>query len=157
MQAEDPTRKGYFRKLSRTESSWSQAESRSFRRSIRESSVESRLLVLHSRRLLLCCAQRSGGRSSRSSHDEDSIERLRRDLDSAETAYMAADGTRHAAIRSAWLRRRYAALVRCAAASAADLTARAQASPPERQFEISTYVQMLDDLIEQWSEALAPS
>lgn len=130
---------------------WSETDSQRLRRSIDESMVETRLLLLNSKRLLLGCAERSA-RNARSAAGSELVDALRSELTSAEVAYTAAGARWRGPIHSARLRRYFAGLIESTASSAAELTERAHRARPEHQFEIATYVQILDELIEQWSQ-----
>lgn len=118
-----------------------------------DSIVSSRMLILRSKLLMLGCAQRLA-EHTRNPDDRKRVEKLRADLHGAETSFAAIEMRTVSAGRRydwSWI---YSNLIEVARASMAKVLERHRRHSAGEKFELATDLQMLEELVERWSEAM---
>jgi hypothetical protein len=120
--------------------------------------VWSWLLILQSKRLLLNFAE-SRLRRSENEEQRQRVARLRMETDTAQDSYRRAWLHRGSPMPSRHRVAEFGRLIAGLSAAAKRLRRAASGLPAARRFEMATDVQMLDDLVGQWQQAvgLAPA
>jgi hypothetical protein len=115
--------------------------------------INSRLLVLQSKRLLLNSAQHRLDERGLEAHRE-RVDRLHREAADADVAYRATillHGSPEQ--REYWLVA-YGRLIEIGQALAGRLRASVDGMPAADRFEVSTDVEMLEDIVDRWTDAM---
>jgi hypothetical protein len=124
-----------------------------FRTSASESIVASKMLVLRSKLLMLACAQRFF-EQTRDEDDLKRIERLRTELHNAEMSFAAIEARSKSAERSSYRSWIYRSLIEVARTTLAKVRERHRKQTAAEKFELATDLQMLEELVERWSNAM---